>query len=105
VLYMTFLEMGDNPMITSWCRDNAAMFAAIEAAVSKHDYLVDDQISAADILIVSPFKWFPDLIPDSKPVRDWIARCEAAQDAAFLHDMEKASLKELGLPSLEEQEG
>lgn len=103
VFYMGVLEIADNPMVKAWCRDTAAMFGAIETAVSAHDYLVDDQISAADILVVSPFKWFPDIIPDSKPIRDWIARCEAADDTAYITNTENAALQELGLPSLEEQ--
>lgn len=103
VLYMTFLEIADNPMIKEWCRDNAAMFTALETALADHDFLVDDQISAADILVASPFTWFPDIIPDTGPVRSWLARCEAAQDTAFIAQFEDAGLKTLGLPSLEER--
>ena len=101
ILYLSFLEVADNPMIKEWCRDNATMFATIEAAVSRHDYLVDDQISAADILVASPFKWFPDIIPKTGPIQDWIARCDAAQDTDYIMEIESAGLKKLGLPPLE----
>lgn len=102
VLYVTFLELADNPMIYEWCRDNATMFAALDAALEHHDFLIDDQISAADVLVSSPFKWFPDLIPDKGPVKDWLARCDAAQDAAYIAQVEDAGLKALGLPGLDE---
>ncbi len=103
IMYMSFLEIADNPMIKSWCRDNATMYAALEAALADHDFLVDDQISAADILVMSPFTWLPDMIPDSAPIRNWISRCEAAQDMAFISDLENAELKALGLPGIEER--
>jgi glutathione S-transferase len=79
------------------------MFATLEAALSQNDFLVDDYISAADILVISPFTWMPDMIPDSAPIRNWIARCEAAQDMDFILELENAELKALGLPSLEER--
>lgn len=103
VLYLGFLEMADNPMVKNWCRDSATMFSTIEAALARHDFLIDDQFSAADLLMASPFTWLPNIIPDSKPIRDWIARCEAAQDMAFVAETENAALQALGLPSLKEQ--
>lgn len=103
IMYMSFLEIADNPMIKDWCRDNATMYAALETALSRHDFLVDDQISAADVLVMSPFTWFPDIVPDSDPIRNWIARCEAAQDMEYITKIENEELKALGLPSLEER--
>ncbi|WP_411891108.1 glutathione S-transferase family protein [Yoonia sp. SDW83-1] len=102
LLYLGFLEMADNPLVKSWCRDSATMYSTIEAALARHDFLIDDQFSAADLLMVSPFSWLPDAIPDSKPIRDWIARCEAAQDMAFIAETENAAMKELGLPTGDE---
>lgn len=101
VLYMTFLDLADNPMIKEWCRDNATMFATLEAALARHDFLIDDQISAADILVSSPFKWFPDLVPETGPVQGWLARCDAAQDAAYIMQIENTGLKKLGLPGMD----
>lgn len=103
LMYLSFLEIADNPMINEWCRDSAAMNTALEAALSHHDFLVDDQISAADILVMSPFTWLPDMIPDSEPIRNWISRCEAAQDMAYISKLENEELRALGLPSLEER--
>ncbi|PUB18643.1 glutathione S-transferase family protein [Yoonia sediminilitoris] len=102
LMYLSFLEVTDNPMVNEWCRDNAAMYAALEVALSGHDFLVDDQISAADILVASPFTWIPDMVPDSEPIRNWLSRCEAAQDMAWLAEVENAGLRELGLADEQE---
>ena len=74
------------------------MIAALETALSDHEYLVDDQISAADILVSSPFRLFPEIIPESGPVPDWLTRCETAQDGAFLAEFEANAMQKLGLP-------
>jgi glutathione S-transferase len=103
IMYLGFLEMADNPLIKVWCRDSATMHATLEDALSRHDFLVDDQISAADILVMSPFTWMPDIIPDSAPIRNWISRCEAAQDMEYITEIESAELKALGLPGLDER--
>ncbi|MEO0931265.1 MAG: glutathione binding-like protein [Pseudomonadota bacterium] len=98
VFYTTVLGVSEHPIVREWCRDSATMFAAIETALSHHEFLVDDQISAVDILVASPLKWFPDMIPDSQPVRDWMHRCDAAQDQTYISEREHAALEALNLP-------
>ena len=103
VLHMDFLEMADNPLVKSWVRDSGTMMDTLKRTLSGQDYLVDDAISAADILMVSPFQWFPDLVPATGPVRDWIARCGAAQDIAALDAHEASAMDALGLIQPERQ--
>lgn len=100
ILYLTYLDIADNPMIFDWCRDQATMFANIEAALSKHTYLVDDELSAADLLVSAPFQWFPHLIPEHGLVRTWFDRCIAAQDSAFIEDYEARAMEKLGFAEL-----
>ncbi len=102
ILYLTYLDMADNKMVYEWCRDQATMFQQIENALKKHQFLVDDTLSAADILVSAPFQWFPDLIPETGLVRDWFDRCMAAQDTQFIDSYDAEQMKVLGLPSLEE---
>lgn len=102
ILYLTFLDIADNPMVHEWCRDQPTMFATLEAALSKHKFLVDDEISAADLLVSAPFQWFPDLIPEQGLVRTWFDQCMAAQDTAFIEAYDAREMKRLGLPSIEE---
>lgn len=96
-MYLGFLELGDNPMIYSWCRDTNAVVANLEAALSARPFVVDDRISAADLLISAPYSWFPDFMPDSSLVRDWVARCQAVEDREFLDAFEAKAMAELGL--------
>ncbi|MEJ6403429.1 glutathione S-transferase family protein [Yoonia sp. 2307UL14-13] len=102
ILYLTYLDIADNAMIHDWCRDQATMFSAIESALSEYAFLVDDTFSAADLLVSAPFQWFPDLIPENGPVREWFERCMAAQDTAFIEAYDAGAMKRLGLPSLAE---
>lgn len=102
ILYLTYLDIADNAMIHEWCRDQATMFATLETALTKHAFLVDDEFSAADLLVSAPFQWFPDLIPAQGAVRDWFDRCMAAQDGAFIEAYDTQEMKRLGLPILEE---
>lgn len=95
ILYLTYLDIAENPLIREWCRDQATMFSAIEMALSKHEFLVDDQFSAADLLVSSPFQWFPDLVPECGAVRDWFDRCMAAQDGDFLAAYDADAMKHL----------
>ena len=102
ILYLTYLDIADNEMVKDWCRDQATMFATLEAALSKSTFLIDDDFSAADLLVSAPFQWFPDLIPEQGLVRDWFDRCMAAQDIAFIETYDARAMKRLGLPSIEE---
>ena len=104
ILYLTYLGLADNDMIREWCRDQDTMFGTLEAALGKHPYLVDDQFSAADLLISAPFQWFPDLLKDRDVIRDWFDRCMAAQDGAFVEHFDAQGMKTLGLPSLQEMQ-
>lgn len=96
VIYTGLLEVADNPMVQEWCRGSGAMVAALEAALSKHAFLVDDEISAADILAVAPFQWFPDMVANSDLMKGWIARCSAAMDAEFIAAFETRAMQEIG---------
>ena len=49
--------------------------------LSENQYLLGETFSAADLLISAPFIWFSAMAPDTKPVREWIARC--AERPAF----------------------
>lgn len=100
VLYLTAVGLADNDMIKSWCRDQATVMETLKTALSTKDFLVDDTVSAADLLASAPFHWFPDLIADAGPVRDWYDRCRSAVDGDFLSDFDAAAMEQLGLPPM-----
>jgi len=67
--------LGDNPVLQATFRGVAEVEARLTAALRDQPYLVGDRFSAADLLICSPYLYFPDSVPDDPQVRDWLARC------------------------------
>lgn len=100
VLYLSFLDVADQPMIYEWCRDQTTLLANLDTTLTNKDFLVDDEISAADLLVSSPFQWLPDLAPNDGPMKRWCDRCAAAQDNAFIEAFDTRAMKELGLPEV-----
>ncbi|GAB1378523.1 glutathione S-transferase family protein [Pararhodobacter aggregans] len=76
VLLLDYAQI-DHPALHAAIRDKAVMFAQLEAALAKGPWLLGERFSAADLLCVSPFLWFPDFIPDMPLIRDWVERCGA----------------------------
>ncbi len=50
--------------------------ARIGQALAEGPWLMGDRLTAADLLLASPFQWFGDLDPGGDAARDWVARCE-----------------------------
>ena len=78
VLLLDFAQV-NHPAFQAAIRDSGVMFAQLEAALAKGPWLLGERFSAADLLCVSPFLWFPDFIPDVPLIRDWVARCGARE--------------------------
>lgn len=97
VLYLSFLELGENAMLKEWCRDKATMMATLEAGISGSDFLLGDQFSAADLLLSSPFQWMPGVLPEKGVLRDWFDRCMEAQDMAYVTSFDAEAMAQLGL--------
>lgn len=75
VLAAQFSEMETSAMFQATFRGPDEMAARLVGALDGSPYLLGDQLSAADLLIVAPFIWFPAMAPDISSVRDWVARC------------------------------
>lgn len=56
----------------------------LRRTLERGPYLLGEKFSAADLLLVSPFTWFPDKTPDVPAIRQWIERCEARPSAAAI---------------------
>ncbi len=65
----------DHPVLTKTFRDYDTMVARLEEVLKDRPYLLGDRFSGADLLLHSPFVWFPDATPDVSCIRDWVARC------------------------------
>ncbi|WP_312365903.1 glutathione S-transferase family protein [Ensifer sp.] len=66
-----------HPYLQATFRGSAEMAQQLETALTKSPYLMGDEFSAADLLLYSPFAWYPEATPDVPAVKAWIARCAA----------------------------
>ena len=65
-----------HPALQATFRDFDTMIGEIEAALREGPYLLGEAYSAADLLMASPFAWFPQMAEGSGAIRDWVARCQ-----------------------------
>lgn len=70
-----------HPVLQATFRDHAAVVARLRAALDKGPWLLGDRFSAADLLVHSPYGWYPAAMPDDAVIRDWVARCIAKREA------------------------
>ncbi|MDD8023189.1 MAG: glutathione S-transferase family protein [Paracoccaceae bacterium] len=67
----------DHPAFYATFRDTACMAERLAEALRAGPYLLGERFSAADLLLHSPFAWFPQMCPDVPEIKDWVARCAA----------------------------
>ncbi len=60
------------------------MEARYVTALEDGPWLMGDRYTAADLLLVSPWTWFPEAAPKVPVVQDWIGRCIARPSFAAL---------------------
>lgn len=65
-----------HPFLTATFRGTQEIADTIAAALDKGPYLLGNRYSAADILMASPYVWFPEATPDVPAIRDWIRRVQ-----------------------------
>lgn len=83
-----------HPALEATFRGMPELTARLVAALETSSYLVGDRFSAADLLMVSPFTWMPQVTPDHPAVKDWIARCEARPSAKAAEAYEARQLSQ-----------
>ena len=66
-----------HPWMTATFRGPRRRPARLRAALEKGPWLMGESFSAADLLVHSPYAWFPDATPDDPLIRDWVERCKA----------------------------
>ena len=71
------LGVADHPVAQASFRDRNAVAARLIAALERSDWLMGPRFTAADILLCSPYLYFPDAAPDHPAVTSWIERCKA----------------------------
>ena len=66
-----------HPALTAAFRGHSEALGRLRVALDKGPWLMGDTFTAADILVHSPYAWFPDITPDDPAIRDWIERCKS----------------------------
>ena len=74
---------GEDPIVQVTYRGGAEIAERLDAALARGPWLLGDAFSAADLMVVSPYLWAPDWIPDRPATRDWVARCAAHPSQAW----------------------
>lgn len=70
-----FSQMGiAHPVLDATFRGMPEIIARLRRALENGPWLMGDRLTAADILIASPFLWFKDSTPDDPLIRDWVDR-------------------------------
>lgn len=95
VIGMKALGLLDTPGVHGWVRGVDEVVAELEDALADKPFLVDGEMSAADLLVSSAFYVFPDLAGDSKAIAAWLARVGEAVDMDFLMEFEAIAMAKL----------
>ena len=81
------LGVAGHPVALASFRSRAEVADRLIARLQAGPWLMGRRFTAADILLCSPYLWFPQATPDHPAVRDWLDRCTsrpafiAAQEA------------------------
>ncbi len=70
-----------HPVLDVTFRGMPEIVARLSSALSQAPFLMGERFTTADLLLVSPFTWFPETTPDDAAIRSWIQRCEARPSA------------------------
>ncbi len=65
-----------HPILDATFRGIAEVSQTLKSALSQNNYLLGDTYTAADLLLSSPFTWFPAFTPDIAEIKSWVARCQ-----------------------------
>lgn len=77
-----------HPIFDVTFRGMPELVARLNDALEHAPYLMGDRFTAADLLLVSPFTWFPDVAPNNPAIQAWIQRCEARPSAQQTADFD-----------------
>ncbi|OWU86314.1 glutathione S-transferase [Oceanicola sp. 22II-s10i] len=82
-----------HPWVTAAIRGVPEAAERLTAAFADgRPWLLGESYSAADLILHSPFAFFPDSAPEDARVRDWIARCMARPAYRWAWERDAAAL-------------
>lgn len=85
-----------HPIFASTFRGTDEVMDRLSGALSDgRDYLLSDGFSTADLLLASPFQWFPDLMDGRPEVQHWVNRVSSRPAVLKSIEGDKAAMLEL----------
>ncbi|WP_341213065.1 glutathione S-transferase family protein [uncultured Limimaricola sp.] len=85
-----------HPFLDRTFRGRAELAARLAATLEQTPFLMGEAFTAADLLLVSPFTWFPEATLDHPAIRSWIDRCETRPSAARMAAFDAAYVEQAG---------
>ncbi len=84
--------VGDHPIFQATFRGVPEVEKRlVDTFADGRPYLLGDSLSAADLIVQSPYMWFPDGAPDDAGVKAWIDRVAARPSYAWVAEVEAES--------------
>ncbi len=80
-----------HPILNATFRGVSEMQARLASALKDAPFLMGEQFTAADLLVVSPFTWFPNAAADQPEIKAWIERCESRPSANKIAEFDAAN--------------
>ena len=80
-----------HPYLDFTFRGPKQMAERLESALKDSPYLMGDHYTAVDLLLHSPFAWYPAATPDSNAVKAWVERCGARPSLQWTADTRTAA--------------
>lgn len=79
-----------HPALDATFRNKTDLANRLAEALDTQPYLLGSTFSAADLLLASPFAWFPAATPEHAGIKAWVERCNArpARAVAAEYDAE-----------------
>lgn len=83
--------VGDHPIFRASFRGVPELEARlVDSFADGRAFLLGDRLSAADLIVQSPFMWFPEATPDDNAVKAWVDRVAARPSYAWVSEVEPA---------------
>ncbi|MAK60341.1 MAG: glutathione S-transferase [Ponticaulis sp.] len=93
VLVGGFAGVGDNPVFQSTFRGMAEIEETLVRALTGQDWLMTDGFTAVDLIMVSPFLWMPDAVPENELIRAWVKRCSEHPSMVWATEQDAKALQ------------
>lgn len=94
-------SVGDHPVFRATFRGVPEVERRlIDTLADDRPYLCGDALSAADLIVQSPYKWFSDGIPADDKVKAWVERVSARPSYAWVAEVEAAMKSDAGIETV-----